>query len=58
MEHHWKLLGGRVLKVKILAAKYDDKLEFPGEEGGVQNKTPSMEGDGCFVELHIKNCKF
>ena len=36
---HWKFLGGGgVLKVKILEAKYEAKLEFPGGEGGVQNK--------------------
>ena len=31
MEGHWKFLGGRgVLKAKILEAKYEAKLEFPG----------------------------
>ena len=33
--------GRRVLKVKILKAKYEAKLEFPGETE-VQNKKPSM----------------
>ena len=38
MECHWKFLGGGgVLKVKILEAKYEAKLEFPGGTG-VQNK--------------------
>ena len=39
MEGHWKFLGGGegVLKVKILKAKYEAKLEFPGGMG-VQNK--------------------
>ena len=46
-EGHWKFLGGRggVLKVKISEAKYETKMEFPGEGGwGVQNKKPSMGG--------------
>ena len=35
MEGHWKFLGGGgVLKVKILEAKYEAKLEFPGGGGG------------------------
>ena len=35
MEGHWKFLGGGgVLKVKILEAKYEAKLEFPGIRGG------------------------
>ena len=30
-EGHWKFPGGRgVLKVKVLEAKYEAKLEFPG----------------------------
>ena len=38
MEGHQKFLGGGgVLKVKILEAKYEAKLEFPGGMG-VQNK--------------------
>ena len=44
MEGHWKFLGGGgggVLKVKILEAKYEAKLEFPGGRG-VQNEKPSM----------------
>ena len=40
MEGHQKFLGGGgVLKVKILEAKYEAKLEFPGGGGWeVQNK--------------------
>ena len=46
MEGHWKFLGGGgVLKVKILEAKYEAKLEFPMGRG-VQNKKPSMRGGG------------
>ena len=37
-EGHWKFLGGvGGLKFKILEAKYEAKLEFPGG-GGVKNK--------------------
>ena len=44
MEGLWKFLGGGgLLKVKILEAKYEPKLEFPGGMG-VQNKTPSVGG--------------
>ena len=39
MEGHRKFLGGGGLKVKILEAKYEAKLEFPGGEGGVKQKT-------------------
>ena len=35
--------GRGVLKAKILEAKYEGKLEFPGRSG-VQNKKPSMGG--------------
>ena len=46
MEGHWKFLWGGGLKVKILEAKYEAKLEFPGGGGmGVQNKKPSV-GEG------------
>ena len=44
--------GGGVLKAKILDAKYEAKLEFPGEGGGVQNK--NLREYGYFLELHIK----
>ena len=43
--HHGRSLeiprGRGVLKVKILEAKYEAKLEFPGGTG-VQNKKPSV----------------
>ena len=40
MEGHQKFLGGGgVLKVKILEAKYEAKLEFPGGMGGAKQKT-------------------
>ena len=45
MEGHWKFLWGGGLKVKILEAKYEAKLEFPGGMG-VQNKKPSVGGGG------------
>ena len=41
--------GRGVLKVKILEAKYETKLEYPGREG-VQNKQPSMGGVWIFSE--------
>ena len=47
MEGHWKFLGGGGLKVKILEAKYEAKLEFPRGRG-VQNKKPSMGGVWIF----------
>ena len=36
--------GGGLMKVKILEAMYEAKLEFPWGGGGVQNKKPSMGG--------------
>ena len=39
--------GRGVLKVKILEAKYEAKLEFPGGRG-VQNKKPSVGGVWIF----------
>ena len=39
--------GRGVLKVKILEATYEAKLEFPGGQG-VQNKKPSMGGVWIF----------
>ena len=40
MGGHRKFLeGGGVLKVKILEAKYEAKLEFPGGTGGAKQKT-------------------
>ena len=41
--------GRGVLKVKILEAKYEAKLEFPGGMG-VQNKKPSLGGVWIFSE--------
>ena len=41
--------GRGVLKVKILEAKYEAKLEFPGGMG-VQNKRPSVGGVWIFSE--------
>ena len=49
MEGHQKFLGGGgeggVLEAKILEAKYEAELEFPGGMG-VQNKNPSVGGGG------------
>ena len=48
MEGHWELLGGGgQVKVQILEAKYEAKLEFP-EGQGVQNKNPSVGGVWIF----------
>ena len=41
MEGHWKFLGEGGLKVKILEAKYEAKLEFP-KGMRVPNKKPSV----------------
>ena len=44
-----------VLKVEILEATYEAKLEFPGErEGAKQNNLPWGEY-GYFLELHNTN---
>ena len=51
MEGHRKFQGGGGLNVKILEAKYESKLEFPGG-GGVQNKNLLWGGGGYFLELH------
>ena len=40
--------GRGVLKVKVLEAKYDAKLEFPGGRGGANLPW----GYGYFLELH------
>ena len=41
--------GGGGLKVKILEAVYEAKLEFPWRKGGgVQNKKPSVGGVWIF----------
>ena len=41
--------GGKVLKAKILEAKYEAELEFPGGSGGCETKTfrPWGGGGGC-----------
>ena len=60
MEGHQKyryLKAGRgFLRVKILEAKYEAKLEFPGETE-VQNEKPSMWGVWIFsgIALFKKN---
>lgn len=53
MEGRWKFLGwgDGVLKTQILDAKYETKLEFPGE-GGVQNKNLPLGEYGYLMELH------
>ena len=56
MEGHRKFLGGGgCLKVKILEAKYEAKLEFPGGMGGALTQTKNLPwGEyGYFLELHI-----
>ena len=40
------LRGRGVLKVKILGAKYEAKLEFPGGTGGAKQKTFHGGGGG------------
>ena len=53
MEVHWKFLGmGGVLKGKILEATYENKPEFPGGRGGVQNKNLPWGEYEYFLELH------
>lgn len=54
MEGRWKFLGwgDGVLKTQILEAKYETKLEFPGEGEGVQNKNLPLGEYGYFMELH------
>ena len=50
MEGHWKFLGGGgggFLKIKILEAKYEAKLEIPGGMGGAKHK-PSVGGVWIF----------
>ena len=43
MEGHRKFLGRGVLKVKILEAKYEAKLKFPGGNGGANKNLPCGE---------------
>ena len=48
MEGHWKFLGGGgVLKVKLLEAMSENKLEFPGGVG-CKTKKPSVGGVWVF----------
>ena len=47
IRNSWGGGGGGVLKVKILEALYEAKLEFPGGRG-VQNKKPSIGGVWIF----------
>ena len=49
MEGHWKFLGeGRILEVKILEAKYEAKLAFPGGRGGAKQKNFPQGGELVF----------
>ena len=45
--------GKVVLKVRILEAKYEAKLEFPGGIGGCKTKNLPWEEYGYFLEPHI-----
>ena len=49
--------GRGVLDAKVLEAKYETKLEFPGEggggEGGSKTKNLPWGEYGYFLELHI-----
>ena len=45
--------GRGVLKVKILEAKYEAKLEFPRGSGVCKNKNPSVREYGYFLKLRI-----
>ena len=55
-EGHWKFQGGGggVLKTKFLEAMYENKPEFPGEEGGCKTKNLPWGEYGYFLELHNK----
>ena len=54
MEGHQKFLGGGVvLKVKLLEAKYEAKLEFLGGSGDAKQKNLLWGKHGYFLELHI-----
>ena len=50
MEGRWKFLGwgDGVLKTQILEAKYETKLEFPGEGGGGAKQKPLIGGVWIF----------
>ena len=49
--------GRAVLKVKILEAKYEAKLEFPGEDGECKKKkkNPPWGEYGYFLEVQDKD---
>ena len=48
MEGHWKFLGGEgVLKAKFLEEMYENKLEFPGGDGGC--KTKNLPWGGVWI---------
>ena len=52
---HQKFLGGGgILKVKILEAMYEAKLEFPRGRGWKTKKNLPWGECGYFLELHIK----
>ena len=58
----WKVIrnsggggGGGVLKAKVLEAKYEAKLEFPGGRGCKNKKTFLSGKYGYFLELHNKH---
>ena len=44
--------GRGVLKVKILEAKYEAKLEFPRGDGGSKTKNLPWGEYGYFMEMH------
>ena len=44
--------GSGVLRVKILEAKYEAKLEFPGGMGDAKRKTFPGGSTDVFLELH------
>ena len=58
MEGHWKFLikGRGVLKVKILEAKYEAKLEFPGGTGSAKQKTFCEGSMDIFWNCTIQEC--
>ena len=61
MEGHWKFQGEGGLKVKILEAKYEAKLQFPGPGTGMRNKKPYVGGVWIFsatAHYIITNTKF
>ena len=51
----WKFLWGGVLKVKILEAKYEAELEFPGGGGVGDAKQKPFNGGGGGMDI-FWNC--